>query len=399
MAVLISNAAQILTMCNNFTLISEGSILIEGETIRELGSISKKGKKIDIIDAQGCVVTPGLVDSHTHLVFAGSREEEFSARIAGVRYETITKKGGGIMTTVRHTRNATEEELYNSAMSRIKNLIKHGTTTVEVKSGYGLTTDGELKILRVIKRLQETSPIDVIPTLLIHTIPPRIKRRDYIDQINSELIPQVASEKLAQFCDIFCDSIAFSVRESHKVLKKARDLGLKLKIHADELSNSGGAALAAEVGCTSADHLIYTTKLEIEKMKKANVVPVLLPGTSLFLRTRKKPDVRCFIKMELPIAIASDFNPGTCPIYAMPKIISLASLLYGIPVERALVGATANAARALDLYPKVGCIQPGAQADLVVWAVDNYKKISYQFGEDIIKLVLKRGKIIYDTNC
>uniref|UniRef100_A0A7C4TCM0 Imidazolonepropionase n=1 Tax=candidate division WOR-3 bacterium TaxID=2052148 RepID=A0A7C4TCM0_UNCW3 len=397
MAILIKNATQVLKMSNGIDLMEGCSILIDDGVIKKIGRIDKS--EGEVIDATGCVVTPGLVDSHTHLVFAGTREDEFAARIEGKEYEEIAREGGGILKTVRETRNATEEELYQTAKERIKNLIRHGTTTVEIKSGYGLIPDDELKILRVIKRLKETSPIEIIPTLLIHTIPPEMKRKEYIDLVNEKLIPGVAKEKLAQFCDIFCDRTAFTRSETRRVLHRAREFGFKLKIHADELSHSGGAALASEMKCISAEHLIWTTKSEINLMEKANVVPVLLPGTSLFLKTRRKPQVKSFLEKKLPVAIASDFNPGTCLIYAMPKIISLACLLYQMPIESALIGATVNGARAIGLESQIGIIEPGRQADLVIWNVDKYKKIPYQFGEDIIRTVIKKGRIIYDTNC
>ncbi|MGB9719997.1 MAG: imidazolonepropionase [bacterium] len=398
MNILIYNAVQILTMTDGIGLIHDGSILIEDGLIKKVGKFPETGFRGKTIDCSGCVVTPGLVDSHTHLVFAGTREDEFAMRIAGTKYETIAKKGGGILKTVSTTRAASEDMLFRLAMERIGKIIRHGTTTVEIKSGYGLSLAEELKMLRVINKLKQIAPIDVVSTYLVHTIPRLMKRRDYVDVQCAEMLPEIGRTRLAEFCDIFCDKTAFTRKESKKILKWARELGFSLKIHTDELCNFDGARLAAELNCVSADHLVYTTKSGIKSMEKAGVIPVLLPGTSLYLRNKREPRTKDFVKYGLPIAIASDFNPGTCMIYSMPKVISLACLLYRIPVELALMGATINAAKAIKRENKIGKIQSGFQADLVVWNTDNYKKIPYQFGEDMIKKVIKKGTVIYETN-
>ncbi len=398
MDMLIRGAAQILTMNNGIGIIQNGSILIENGIIKKVGRFSENGFKGKTIDCARYVVTPGLIDAHTHLVFAGTREDEFFLRLEGIKYETIAKKGGGILKTVSMTRAASEDALLEMAKERINKLVKHGTTTVEIKSGYGLSLAEEIKILRVISKLREVATIDVVPTYLVHTIPRFMKRRDYVDMQCEEMLPAVARLHLAEFCDIFCDKTAFTKKESEKILKWARELGFSLKVHTDELCNFNGARLAAELHCISADHLIYTTKSGIKAMKKSDVIPVLLPGTSLYLQSKQKPRIKEFIKYELPVAIASDFNPGTCMIYSMPKIISLACLLYRMPVEVALIGATINAARAIKRETRFGRIQPDYQADLIIWNLDNYKKIPYQFGEDIIRTVIKKGKIIYETD-
>ena len=398
MASLIRNASEILTMTHGLGMIKHSSILIDEGLIKEIGPV-RGTKEIETVDARGGVVCPGFVDSHTHLVFGGSREDEFALRLSGVGYEKIAKMGGGIQSTVKKTRAANEDELYDLARKRIANLIKHGTTTVEIKSGYGLSFATELKILKVIKQLKNNSLVDIIPTFLIHAIPPQMKRRDYVDLVIEEMIPTVAKEDLAVFCDIFCDKTAFTKKESEKILRKAKDFDLKLKIHADELSNSGGGQLAARLGCVSADHLIHTTKGSIRNMKKAGVVPCLLPGTSLYLNTKKKPNIKAFKQINASVAIASDYNPGTCMIYSMPKIISLACLLYRMDIEDAMIGATKNGAKALALADRIGTIEIGKQADLVILNVDNYRKIPYQFGEDMVMCTIKRGKVIYGENC
>lgn len=398
MNVLLSHAAQILTMDDGIGLMRDGSVLIENGIITKVGKISETGFRGKIIDCTGCIVTPGLIDAHTHLVFAGTREDEFAMRLEGIKYETIAQKGGGILKTVSMTREASEEELFKLAEGWIKKLVRHGTTTIEIKSGYGLSLSEEMKMLRVINQLKKTSPVEIVPTYLIHTIPRFMKRQDYVDMQCEEILPEIAQSHLAEFCDIFCDKTAFTKRESKKILKRAEEFGFALKIHTDELSNVGGAQLAAELHCVSAEHLVYTIKSGIKAMKKANVVPVLLPGTSFYLQSEKKPQIKYFVKYGLPVAIASDFNPGTCMIYAMPKIISLGSLLYKIPVELTLMGATINAARAIKREEKMGKIKSDFQADLVAWNIDNYKKIPYQFGEDMIKIVIKKGEIIYEAD-
>ena len=398
MDILLRHPEQILTMDNGLGLVEEGSVLISNGIIKKVGKFSESGFKGRVIDCGRCIITPGLIDAHTHLVFAGTREDEFAMRLEGTKYETITRKGGGILRTVQMTRSATEDELFKMAEERLRKIVRHGTTTIEIKSGYGLSLSEELKMLHVIDRLKKSSVLDIIPTYLVHTIPKLMKRRDYVDMQCEEMLPEIARSKLAIFCDIFCDKTAFRKSESEKILKRAKDLGFELKIHTDELANVGGAKLAARLGCVSAEHLIYSTKSGIKAMKKAGVIPVLLPGTSLYLQTEKKPRINDFIKYGLPVAIASDFNPGTCMIYSMPKIIALACIVYKMPVDLAMMGATVNAAKALRLDNRVGKIKQEFQADIVVWNIDNYKKIPYQFGEDLIKIVIKKGKIIYETN-
>jgi imidazolonepropionase len=394
MALFVKNASEILTMTDGIGVVEHASIYIEDGVVKQIGVLECPQRCLTI-DAQGCVVCPGFVDSHTHLVFGGTREDEFAMRLNGVPYETIAKAGGGIANTVKKTRIATENELYHIALRRIAHLIRHGTTTVEIKSGYGLSLNEELKMLRVINKLKKDVQIDIIPTYLAHTIPPQVKRRDYVDCIVKEVIPEVTQKKMADFCDVFCDKIAFTKKESERILLQAKDCGLKLKIHADQFSHSGGAYLAAALKCVSAEHLEYTTKGAITAMHRAGVVPVLLPGVSFFLQLDKKPDIRTFRKTKSVVAIASDFNPGSCMIYSMLKIISLACFLYGMRIEEALVGATKNSAQALALADTIGSIEQGKQADMVILDVDNYKKIPYQFGEDMVKYTVKKGRIIY----
>ncbi|MDH4211681.1 MAG: imidazolonepropionase [candidate division WOR-3 bacterium] len=397
MSIVLSNATEILTMKRGLGVVKNRSILIEDGIIEKIGTVRPK-KHYRIIDATGCVVCPGFVDSHTHLVFGGSREDEFAMRIKGLKYEAIARAGGGIASTVKHTTKASEDLLYQLGRQRLKRILRHGTTTVEIKSGYGLTSEVEYKMLRVINRLKKRAPIEVVPTFLVHTVPAKVKRDDFIKSVVDEMIPYVAKNKLAAFCDVFCDRIAFSKEESEVILSAARDWGFKLKIHTDEFANIGGALVAAKLGCTSADHLLVSTKRDIVAMKKSGVVPTLLPGTSVFLRLNGKPDMQAFRSARSDVAIASDFNPGSCMIYSMLKIIALACLAYGMHVEEALIGATKNGARALGIFDRVGSIEEGKQADLVVLNVDNYRKIPYQFGEDMVSYTIKEGKVIYGKN-
>jgi len=399
MPLLIEHASEILTMKNGIGVVKDASILVQDGVIKNIGRIKMSSRRIKTIDAHGCVVCPGFVDSHTHLVYGGSREDEFALRVTGVKYEKIAKKGGGIASTIKKTRETTEQKLYELGMERIMNVIKHGTTTIECKTGYGLSTTEELKILRAINRLKKDAPVDVIATYLVHAIPQHMKRRDYIDLVVEETVPEVARQRLATFCDIFCDKLAFTKKESEKVLLKARACNLRLKIHADQFANTGGARLAAKLGCLSADHLEYTTKSAINAMKRAGVIPTLLPGVTFFLQMKKKPNIKAYRDTRSPVAIASDYNPGSCMIYSMPKIVSFACILYGMHCEEALIGATKNGAKALGLFESIGSIEIGKQADLVVLSIDNYKKIPYYFGEDIVKYTIRKGRVIYGENC
>lgn len=397
MTMLIRNASEILTMNAGLGVLKNASVLIENGKIKKVGEI-KSDKRTNVINAKGCVVCPGMVDSHTHLVYGGSREDEFALRVSGVKYEKITKAGGGIASTVRMTHQATEDILYRSAMKRLKNLVKHGTTTVEIKSGYGLSTVEEMKTLRVIKRLKKDSELDIVPTYLVHNIPDQMRRRDYVDLVIEEIIPKVARAKLADFCDIFCDKLAFTRRESEKVLSSAKKYGFGLKIHADQFGDIHGAYLAAKLKCISADHLEYSTTGAVRAMKKAGVIPTLLPGVTLFLQFEKKPVVKTYRKLRCHPALASDYNPGSCMIYSMPKIVALACIIYGMHVEDALLGVTKYGAKALGLFNRIGSITVGKQADFVIFNIDNYKKIPYYFGEDVVRYTIKKGRIIYGKN-
>jgi imidazolonepropionase len=355
-------------------------------------SIDKDEKAREVIDAHGKIVMPGFIDPHTHLIFAGSREREFGLRLSGKSYMEIRESDGGILSTVRATREASSEELIFLARKRLDYALSWGTTTIEVKSGYGLSLKDESKILKVIKRLSETHPITIVPTFLgAHDFPPEIRREEYIELIISELIPKVSREGLARFCDVFCEEGVYTEEESERILNEGKKFGLAPKIHADELKSSGGCEVGIRVGATSCDHLIYISEREIELMTKSDTIAVLLPGTSFFLSLKDKPPVRKMIQMEIPVAIGSDFNPGSSPILSMPIIIGLACLTYGMTPQKAIVAATINAAYATGEKER-GSIEEGKWADIIILNVDDYRKIPYWFGYNPVEVVIKEGK-------
>jgi imidazolonepropionase len=351
---------------------------------------------ISIVDAQGVVVTPGFVDSHTHLVFAGDRAEEFHLRRAGISYGELLTQGRGILTTVHATRNADTEILTEMAISRLNTMRHYGTTTVEAKTGYGLDMITEEACLRILNNLNalETDPsyeysrVRVVPTFLgAHVVPPeyRERRSAYVDLIVEEMLPSFVG--LAYFCDVFCEREAFTVEECHRILMRAKELGYSLKIHADQLSPSGGAKLAAELGATSADHLDYADDTDLDRLRDAGVVATLLPGCSYSLRS-PYPSARRFIDRGLHVALATDFNPGTSFCENMQMMLSLAMSSMGMSIEEALQAITINGARALALHQIIGSIEIGKRCELAFWSIRDYHEIGYHFGVNLIQSVL-----------
>jgi imidazolonepropionase len=351
---------------------------------------------IAIVDAQGAVVTPGLVDSHTHLVFAGDRAEEFHLRHSGVSYAEILARGGGILTTMNATRHASTDLLMQLAEARLNVARTYGTTTVEVKTGYGLDKITEEACLRIINNLNalEDSPLHphshvrVVPTFLgAHTVPPeyREQRAAYVDLLVEEMLPSFVG--MAQFCDVFCEQEAFTLEESRRILTTARDLGYKLKLHADQLSASGAARLAAEVGAVSADHLDFASDDELDAMREAGVVATLLPGCSYTLRT-PYPPARRLLDRGLHVALATDFNPGTSYCENMQMMIGLGMSAMGMTLEEALTAATINGARALALEDQIGSIEVGKKCELALWSINDYHEIGYHFGVNLIHSIL-----------
>lgn len=347
------------------------------------------------IDARGKVVMPGFADAHTHLVFAGSRESEFAMRLGGASYMEIARKGGGIKSTVRSTREASREELVDLAMARLDEMLRWGTTTAEVKSGYGLDTETEMKILESVRELNRQHPVDLVPTYLgAHDFPEEFQndREGYVDQVVGD-IPMVASSGLAKFCDVFCEEGFYSVAQSRRILKTGMEHGLLPKLHADELKASGGAELAGELGAVSADHLVCPTEAGLRAMRKSGTIAVLLPGTSFFLRKDPAPG-RKMIEMGIPVAIATDYNPGSSPISHMPVVIGLACLLYGFSPAESLTAATVNAAWSVGLGEEIGTIEKGKRADLLVLGLQSYLEVPYWFGLNPVEKTIKEGRIL-----
>ncbi len=348
------------------------------------------------VDAGGRLLTPGLVDAHTHLIFGGWREHELSLKRQGVPYLEILARGGGILSTVRETRLAEEKSLQEKAEQALRQMLTLGVTTCEAKSGYGLDIETELKQLRVIRGLQKTQPITLIPTYLgAHALPPEYKgnRQGYL-QLMKDLIPQIAEEGLAEFCDVFCETGVFSAEESKEILSHGQRYGLKAKMHADEIDPVGGTEAAAELGAVSVEHLIAATDRGIDALSKAGTVAVLLPATSFYLN---KPYARGkdMIKAGVPVAVATDYNPGSCPSLNIQLVMNLACWNYGMTPEQVLTAVTLNAAAACCRAGEIGSIEVGKWADFVLWDTQNLDYLFYRFGENLTHTVIKGGKIVY----
>ncbi|UTV26571.1 imidazolonepropionase [Photobacterium atrarenae] len=336
-----------------------------------------------VIDCQGALVTPGLIDCHTHLVYAGNRANEFEQRLNGVPYEAIAKAGGGILSTVRATRTATEDELFELAVARLAGLKQDGVTTVEIKSGYGLTLEDELKMLRVARRIGRASDIKVSTTLLAaHALPPEFAGRsdDYIDFVCQNIIPAAANEQLADAVDVFCEGIAFSPAQCQRVFEAAKTHGLQIKGHTEQLSNLGGSALAAQMGATSVDHIEFLDEAGVKALATHGTVATLLPGAFYFLRETQLPPIALLRQHQVPMALATDFNPGTSPIASLRTMMNMGCTLFRLTPEECLRGVTCHAAQALGLQESRGQIKPGMDADLALWQVATPAELSYRLG-------------------
>ena len=365
-------------------LVANAALLIEEGRIVAAGPGNELRTRIPldatIIDADGRLVTPGFVDAHTHLVFAGNRAAEFERRIDGASYQQIAAAGGGILSTVRQTRAASEDELLASARRHRDWMLRAGTTTIEGKSGYGLDHDSELKMLRVLNRLNAEGPARIVPTLLAaHTIPPEYagRREEYVHWVADELIPEVAEGGLARYCDVFCDEHAFTVEESRAVLTAARRHGLGLRVHCEQFRTGTGAALAAELGAATADHLETATEETLRQLCAARVQPVLLPGSVFALGQTNYPPARTMIELGLAIVLATDFNPGSSPISSMPFVLSLACLQMKLSPAEALTAATINAAWSLGVGDQAGSLEIGKQADFLIHEFSDYRELAY----------------------
>ena len=351
-------------------------------------------------DARGAVVIPGLVDSHTHLIYVGDRVEEFEWRLAGASYSEIAARGGGINTTVRAVRNASNADLKSQTRSRLQRCLAGGVTTVEIKTGYGLNTADELRCLDVIEQLDREGPWELVASFLgAHVVPPEFadNRAGYLRLLKDEMLPAVAASGKARYCDVFCDRGAFDIKESRHVLLEARRLGLELKIHADELSCLGGAELAADLGAVSADHLLCISPTGIQALARSSTVATLLPGTALFLGLSFAP-ARAILDCGIPVAIATDSNPGTCPSENLLLMGSLACTQMRMSPIEALIGMTLHGAAALGLGERLGSFELGKQADFVICGVRRFEQLFYEFGTNNVRKVFKRGRLVFDAD-
>ncbi|KUP26299.1 imidazolonepropionase [Paenibacillus sp. DMB5] len=386
-------------------LIEDGGIVIEDGRFVFVGSsgearryveLHSGGKPVTVLSAAGKTVTPGLIDPHTHLVFAGSREFELTLRLQGAKYLDILQAGGGILSTTERTREASEEQLMAEAERRLDRFLAHGVTTVEAKSGYGLRLADELKQLRVARRLNAVHPVELVSTFMgAHAVPPEYKGNAdaFVRTVIEEMIPAVARAGLAEYCDVFCEEGVFTVEQSREILMAGKRWGLKPKLHADELVSGGGAELAAELGAVSADHLLHASAEGIRRMALKGVIAVLLPGTAFFLMA-PPADARSMIDAGVPVALSTDRNPGSSPTESLPFIMNLACLTMKMTPAEVLTACTLNAAHAIDRAADIGNIEAGKQADLVIFDAPNYQYLQYHYAVNLTDTVLKKGRIV-----
>lgn len=409
---LLRNCSQLVT-CNNedqtpktgdslkrLEMIEHGAFVFEGDTIKWVGSESEVATRFadarfeEVIDANAMLVTPGLVDPHTHPVFAATREDEFYMRNAGKTYMEIAEAGGGIRNSARRLRQANEEVLFQNGIRFLNRMLRSGTTTAEAKSGYGLSTESEVKSLEVIQRLNGAHPIDLVPTFLgAHEFPDeyRSDREGYVRLLIDEMIPLVAKRKLAKYCDIFTEAGVFDIEQSRRIMSAAKHHGFELKFHADELKSVGGAELAAELGAVSADHLVYASDEGISRMAGAKTIAVFLPSTTFFLGHREYAPARKMIAAGVPVALATDFNPGSSCNTSLQATMTIAAIYLKMTAEEILNAVTYNSACAIGMQKQVGSLQSGKLADFVFWDAENYKQLPYFFAQNPVTAVYKRG--------
>jgi len=403
---MIKNAAQLITLkgskhprikgeMNDLGIIEKGMLAIDGNKIVDVGTNLKYDAE-KVIDATGNVVVPGLIDPHTHLVFGGTREFELDWKLHGLSYMDIKKKGGGIDYTVSCTRNASYDKLYQQAKARLDTMLSYGTTTCEGKSGYGLNVESEKKILDVQQQLNKDHVVDIVSTFLgAHSIPKEMGDNEYVELIIDEMIPM--AKKRAEFCDVFCEEGFFSINQSRQILEAGKKAGLQSKIHADELVDTGGGKLAAEIGAISAEHLLKTNKDSIKKMAETKVIGVMLPGTPFSLMLKEYAPARFMIDAGVPIALATDLNPN-CYVENMQFMMQLACFNMKMTPAEALTAATFNAACAINRQQHIGSLEIGKQADVVILSISNYQMIPYHFGINHVSTVIKKGKIVWSKN-
>lgn len=383
-----------------YGVIYDGAIAVKNEKIAWIGKRHDLPKfdalAIPVYKGNQAWVTPGLIDPHTHLIFAGSRANDFEMRQQGKSYQEIAIAGGGILSTVEATRQATEEELFHLARKRLNAFLKEGVTTIEIKSGYGLDTETEVKILKVAKQLSELHPMDISTTFLgAHALPPEFKDRsdEYIDLIINDMLPRLVDEQLADAVDVYCENIAFSKAQTEKILIAAKSYGLPIKLHAEQLSNQGASLLAASMGALSVDHLEYLDEPAIKIMQQTGTCATLLPGAFFFLKETQLPPVEQLRQYQIPIALGSDFNPGTSPFCSTLLMLNFACTLFGLSAYEALAGVTKNAAKALGLSDR-GCLQIDMLADFCLWDINDPKDLVFNYGPNPLTRLVKKGKII-----
>ncbi|MCC2607594.1 imidazolonepropionase [Planctobacterium marinum] len=374
-------------------VISSGKICWQGP----MKELPKPYQQLEKVDCHGQWLLPGLIDCHTHLVFGGDRADEFEKRLQGVSYEEIARAGGGIMNTVGATRDADFDHLYQLAQKRLQAMQQQGVTTIEIKSGYGLNTESELKMLRVARKLKENSQANIQATFLgAHALPPEFKDNSdgYIDLVCNDMLPKVAQENLADAADVFCEGIGFNLGQSHKVLFKAQSLGLKVKAHVEQLSNLGGSEMAAGLKALSVDHIEYLDEQGVAAIAQSGTVATLLPGAFYFLRETQCPPIELLRQHKVPIAIATDFNPGSSPIASLPLMLNMACTFFRLTPEEALLGVTKHAAGALGLQDKIGTISVGKQADLTLWDIGHPRELCYFAGLHKPSQVWFKGQLL-----
>lgn len=385
----------------SLSVVEDGAVAIRDGRIVAVGprtTLEQGYAPRERLDAAGGVVVPGFVDAHTHPVFGGTREEEFELRMSGADYVEIAKAGGGILSSVRGVRGASDELLTAGLMVRLDRFLELGTTTVEAKSGYGLSLDDELRCLEVIRAASKAHAVELVPTFLgAHDYPEefRERRADYVDLLVERMLPEVAERGLARYCDIFIESHVFDLQASRRILERARELGLELRVHADQLTPLGGAQLAAELGAASADHLECVSDEGIEALAAAGVVPVLCPVVPLYLRQTQEAPARRMVEAGLAPALATDFNPGSCYLQSMPEVLSWAALRYGFSAAEALTAATLNAAASLGLAGRLGSLEPGKDADLALLDLPNHHHLTYELGRNPVRAVVKAGRVAF----
>lgn len=402
---LLKNASQLLTFSEQLhpdkSIVSDGAIAVDHGRIVDIGKtreLESRFESDETLDVTGKIVTPGLIDCHTHLIFAGSREQELDMRLSGMSYMDILRSGGGILKTMYATREASKEKLVEEGKKVLDSMMLNGTTTVEAKSGYGLTVEHETKMLLAAKDLSKQHSLDIVPTFLgAHAFPPEYKDApdEYVRVVATQMIPQIAREGLAEFCDVFCDKGVFSVEQARNILVAGIEHGLRPKIHVDEFANIGGAKLAIELQAVSAEHLLHSSSDDLTQLSRAGVIPVFLPAASLTLMEDRFADAVTLLKNGLPFALASDFNPS-CPTKSLQFVLALSCYCMKTPIIEALRALTLTAAKAIRKSHDVGSLEPGKKADLVIFDVADYRFLLQHLGVNLVSKVVKRGVVVVE---